>query len=128
MTDVVSYYAPLRDFIFGQSDFQRRYRDDPSFDFNRHADFPFENINLRQCKILLKCLWDYDWDKHGEMHFMDFLISLNLTEAVSNLDDVEAEKFAREIFDKIEDKIFDIIYYQATEDSSVSFGLHPSKI
>ena len=125
---MVSYYTPLREFIFGQSDFQRRYRDDPSFNFDRHADFPLENINLRQSKILLKSLWDYDWDKHGEAHYMDFLSSLNLREAVSNLDDAEAEKFAREIFDKIENKIFDIIFYQATIDDSEGFGLHPSKI
>ena len=124
-------YAPLRDFIFNISDFQRKYRDDASFNFNRHADFPFENINLRQSKILLKSLWDYDWDKHSELHYMDFLWSLNLKESVSNLDDAEAEKFARELFDKIEDKIFDIIYYQATKDKKavgVAFGLHPSKI
>ena len=132
MTDVISYYAPLRDFIFGVSDFQREHRDDPSFNFtkcgNRYADFPFKDINLRQSKILLKCLWDYDWDKRSELHYMDFLWSLNLREAVENLNDAEAEKFAREIFNKIEDKIFDIIYYQATKDSGVPFGLHPSKI
>ena len=79
----------------------------------------------------MKSLWDYDWDKHSELHYMDFLWSLNLKESVSNLDDAEAEKFARELFDKIEDKIFDIIYYQATKDKKavgVAFGLHPSKI
>ena len=125
----ISYYAPLRDFIFNISDFQRECCDDPSFNFNRHAEIaPFENINLRQSKILLKSLWGYDWDVHHELHYMDFLWSLNLREVVENLDDAEADKFARELFDKIEDKIFDIIYYQATKDSGVPFGLHPSKI
>jgi hypothetical protein len=124
-------YAPLRDFIIGVSEFQRKYRGDENFYFDMTSQWPFVDITLDQSKTLLKSLWDYDWERNPEHHYTDFLRSLNLKEAVSNLDDEEARKYAREVFDKIEKLVFDIIYHCASTDdegNDVHIGLHPSKI
>jgi len=124
-------YAPLRDFIIGVSEFQKIYRGDETFDFDMTSPWPFVDITLDQSKTLLKSLWDYDWERNPEYNYMDFLSSLNLKEAVSNLNSQEAEKYTREVFDKIEKLVFDIIYHCASTDdegNDVHIGLHPSKI
>ena len=55
-------YAPLRDFIIGVSEFQRKYRGDENFYFDMTSQWPFVDITLDQSKTLLKSLWDYDWE------------------------------------------------------------------